>query len=177
MDSNSHHRLWQRAAAFAARRHAGQLRKDSQTPYFAHPARVALTLSHVFGVNDAVVLAAALLHDLIEDTHTDYDDLFEEFGPEVADIVAALTKDKRLPEAEREESYFRALATAPWRARLIKLADVYDNYCDSWEERLRARMATRARQAIEAAGDEPLLRTAIARLEELLRSSPHPLGE
>jgi guanosine-3',5'-bis(diphosphate) 3'-pyrophosphohydrolase len=105
-------RLWQQAASFAARQHQGQLRKDGRTPYFAHPVRVALTVRHVFGVDDETALAAALLHDLIEDTTTDYDDLLEMFGKDVADTVAALTKDSRLPEEQREAAYDRQLSVA-----------------------------------------------------------------
>src|SRR5687768_1806066 len=124
-------RAWQQAASFAARAHAGQLRKDGRTPYVAHPVRVALTVRHVFGIDDETALVAALLHDVIEDTKTDYDDLAEEFGRDAADAVAALTKDGRLPEPEREAAYDRQLSAASWQARLVKLADVYDNFCDT----------------------------------------------
>ena len=89
---------WQRAASFAARAHDGQLRKDGRTPYVSHPFRVAMTVRHIFGIDDEVALCVALLHDTIEDTTTDYDDLSREFGPEVAEAVACLTKDKRLYE-------------------------------------------------------------------------------
>ncbi|HYE61176.1 MAG TPA: HD domain-containing protein [Phycisphaerales bacterium] len=122
--------LWQEAAAFAARAHRHQIRKDDKTPYVSHVFRVAMTVSQVFGCSDETVLAAALLHDTIEDTTTDYDDLEERFGREVADTVAALTKNMALPEDEREDEYDARLARADWRARLIKLADTYDNYCD-----------------------------------------------
>src|SRR5947207_14097454 len=84
------------AASFAARAHRHQLRKDNQTPYAAHPFRVCLIVRHVFGFDDPKALAAALLHDTIEDTTTDRDDLIEQFGAEVAEWVAALTKDNRL---------------------------------------------------------------------------------
>ena len=122
--------LWQSACAFAARFHAGQTRKDGLTPYFSHPVRVALTLRHTFGCQDPVALTAAILHDTIEDTPADYDDVADRFGNQVADIVAALTKNMILPEHEREPEYDARLASADWRARLIKLADVYDNLCD-----------------------------------------------
>src|SRR5688572_21773059 len=111
--------LWQQAASFAARLHQGQVRKDGKTPYIAHPFRVAMTVRDVFGVDDPVAVAAALLHDVIEDTTADYDDLQREFGAEVARVVAALTKDMRLPEQEREAAYDRQLSTAPWQARLV----------------------------------------------------------
>ena len=65
------------AAAFAARAHRHQTRKDGETPYFSHPVRVCLVVRHVFGFDDPRMLAAALLHDTIEDTTTDCDDLIE----------------------------------------------------------------------------------------------------
>jgi (p)ppGpp synthase/HD superfamily hydrolase len=119
------------AVSFAARAHRNQVRKDGQTPYAAHTFRVCLVLRHVFGIDDPRVLTAALLHDTIEDTPTDFDDLAEQFGAEVAGWVAALTKDMRREEAEREEEYRRVLATAPWPVVVCKLADLYDNLTDS----------------------------------------------
>jgi len=118
------------AVSFAARAHRHQLRKDGHTPYAAHPFRVCLVVRHVFGIDDPVVLAAALLHDTIEDTTTDYDDLVGRFGAEVADCVAALSKDTRLPEAEREAAYLRQVLAGDWRVAVCKLADGYDNLSD-----------------------------------------------
>lgn len=122
--------MFQRACAFAARAHDGQYRKDGRTPYVSHPFRVAMIVRDVFGCDDEEALAAAVLHDTIEDTRTDYDDLLAAFGRTVADLVVPLTKDMRLEDAARELEYDRALAASDWRARLIKLADVYDNLCD-----------------------------------------------
>jgi guanosine-3',5'-bis(diphosphate) 3'-pyrophosphohydrolase len=119
------------AVAFAARAHRHQLRKDGVTPYVSHPLRVCLVLQQVFGVTDRVVLTAAVLHDTIEDTTTDADDVAELFGPDVMRWVVALTKDKRLPDAERERAYASALAAGGWQVHLCKLADVYDNIADS----------------------------------------------
>ncbi|HEX8875334.1 MAG TPA: HD domain-containing protein [Phycisphaerales bacterium] len=123
--------VWQMAASLAARKHHGQLRKDGKTPYFAHVVRVAFTTAALFGCNDPTAIAAALTHDLIEDTTTDYEDLEERFGAEVADMVVALTKNMSLPEAARERDYEARLAKADWRVRLVKLADAYDNVIDS----------------------------------------------
>ena len=123
--------LWQEAISLAARAHRHQIRKDDRTPYIAHCVRVMTTLSQVFGCRDEGVLCAAVLHDTIEDTTTDYDDLRKHFGTDVADLVAAMTKNMALPEETREPAYDRQLASASWRARLIKLADAYDNLCDS----------------------------------------------
>src|SRR5581483_11387251 len=90
------------AASFAARAHKSQLRKDKETPYVAHVFRVCLIVRHVFGIDDPTALAAALLHDTIEDTTSDRDDLIEKFGNTAAEWAALLTKDKRLPDEERE---------------------------------------------------------------------------
>lgn len=119
------------AASFAARAHRHQLRKDGQTPYVAHPFRVCLIVRHVFGIDDPDYLAAALLHDTIEDTTTDFDDLEERFGPRVAGLVGTLSKDARLQEGEREKAYTAALAAADPAAKVAKLADMFDNLSDS----------------------------------------------
>lgn len=120
-----------KAASFASRAHGGQLRKDGRTPYVSHPFRVALILSQLFRVTSSEVLAAAVLHDVVEDTATDYDEVAEKFGGQVADWVSFLSKDKRLEETEKEERYRNQLAEAPVEVKLIKLADIYDNLHDS----------------------------------------------
>jgi guanosine-3',5'-bis(diphosphate) 3'-pyrophosphohydrolase len=118
------------AIAFAARAHRHQLRKDGLTPYAAHPFRVCFVVRHLFGIDDAATLTAAVLHDTIEDTTTDYDDLIERFGSVVADCVATLTKDMRLREPEREAAYLQQLIAGDWRVAVCKLADGYDNLSD-----------------------------------------------
>jgi guanosine-3',5'-bis(diphosphate) 3'-pyrophosphohydrolase len=170
--------LVQAAAAVAARAHEGQKRADGRTPYFAHPARVALTLRSVFGCDDEHALAAAFLHDVIEDTTTDYDDLAEAFGPVVADLVAALTKNATLPETRRERDYDQRLAAADWRARLIKLADVYDNASDqaSLTPAKRRKIAGKAARAIALANadraEHPETARAIEAVKALLSTRP-----
>jgi guanosine-3',5'-bis(diphosphate) 3'-pyrophosphohydrolase len=140
------------AVSFAARAHRHQLRKDKETPYVSHVFRVCLVVRHVFGVDDPQVLAAALLHDTIEDTTTDYDDVLERFGPDVANWTAALTKDMRLVEAEREEAYREHLTAAPWQVAACKLADIYDNMTDSKNLTAegRARQVRRSREYLNA---------------------------
>ena len=141
----------------AACAHGPQVRRDGQTPYIAHPVRVTLTLMHVFGCSDENTITAALLHDVIEDTTVDYDDLLAAFGSDVADMVAALSKDKRMIEPKREEAYDAQLARASTGARLIKLADVYDNLCDAeTPERLRTYLP-KADRALALTSDDPAL--------------------
>jgi (p)ppGpp synthase/HD superfamily hydrolase len=154
-------RTWQHAAALAARMHQGQMRKDGQTPYVSHVYRVTLTVSQLFGCDDTTALTAALLHDLIEDTPADYDDIEEEFGSDVADVVAVLSKDMRRPEPIREKLYDEGLEQAAWQAKLIKLADTYDNYCDrvrDAEQKVPLEKAIdKMERALAIAGDDPRL--------------------
>ena len=119
-----------RAAAFAARKHRSQTRADGVTPYFSHVTRVAFVLRDLYGVDDPVALAAAFLHDTLEDTDTDYDELADNFGKLVADYVVALTKNAMLPKSVRDTEYFARLGSAPEVVQIIKLADCYDNVTD-----------------------------------------------
>jgi guanosine-3',5'-bis(diphosphate) 3'-pyrophosphohydrolase len=162
--------LWQEAAAFAARAHKHQIRKDHVTPYISHPMRVALTVALLFGFDDEKILAAALLHDTIEDTSSDYDDLHSEFGKEVADIVATLSKDKRMIEPAREKAYDRQLADGQWQARLIKLADVYDNLQDCTTPAERRKQLTRVERALKLTANDPQLKQARLILERFAKS-------
>jgi (p)ppGpp synthase/HD superfamily hydrolase len=160
------------AAAFAARAHKHQLRKDKETPYFSHPVRVCLVVRQVFGFDDPRMLAAALLHDTIEDTTTDCDDLLERFGPEVAKWVAALSKDARLPNDEREAAYRKQLADSDWQAKVIKLADQYDNLgdCAYLDVRGRKKTAKKVRSYVNAVrhGLPPEGQKAVRLVEERL---------
>jgi guanosine-3',5'-bis(diphosphate) 3'-pyrophosphohydrolase len=148
----------QDAVAFAARAHRHQIRKDLQTPYVSHPFRVCLVVRHVFGFDDPRMLAAALLHDTIEDTNTDYDDLLVHFGPEVAGWVSTLSKDKRLEDEPREEAYILGLAAAEWPVKACKLADIYDNLSDSvhLSEGFRRRTLARSKRYLDALAAEPV---------------------
>jgi guanosine-3',5'-bis(diphosphate) 3'-pyrophosphohydrolase len=161
------------AVSFAARAHHGQFRKDRHTPYASHPFRVCLVLRHVFGIDDPAVLTAAVLHDTIEDTTTDFDDLVAHFGPEVAGWVALLSKDKRAEEGPREEAYRQGLASAPWQVKVCKLGDVFDNLMDSPHTRPEQRQRTlaRARSYLDALNDlslPPPARKAYQTVEQLL---------
>ncbi|TVQ59825.1 MAG: HD domain-containing protein [Phycisphaerales bacterium] len=169
--------LWQRASAYAAAMHEGAYRRDGQTPYMSHCWRVAMTVRDVFGCDDPVCLAAALLHDLIEDTGADYDEISERFGDDVATIVALLTKDMRLPEDRREAAYDEGLRDGDRRARLLKLADVFDNMTDTADApaAIRRKMRSRCRRALDVLHDDdradPCIARAAAAVEELLETS------
>ncbi len=169
--------LWQQAASYAARAHNHQYRKDKKTPYVAHPFRVALVVSHVFGCDDEIALCAALLHDTIEDTRTDYDAIEKRFGVEIADCVASLTKNMLLRESKRETDYDKRLAKGSWQARLVKLADAYDNGLDIPRDSMRKKCIDRCKRALELTKDDTdhdsivAGRQAVARVLEILEAS------
>ena len=72
------------SAAFAARKHRLQKRKDADaSPYINHPIEVAAILAGEGGVTDVLTLAAAVLHDTLEDTETTPAELVREFGPAI----------------------------------------------------------------------------------------------
>lgn len=116
------------ALIFAARAHEGQKRKYSGIPYIFHPISVSRI---VWEVNtDEEVVAAALLHDTMEDTETTYQDIYANFGERVADLVLDVT-DVSTPEdgnrAKRKDIDREHLRRASPDGQTIKLADLIDN--------------------------------------------------
>jgi guanosine-3',5'-bis(diphosphate) 3'-pyrophosphohydrolase len=115
---------------FAAEKHRGQVRKDADaTPYIQHPIALA-TLLWETGIHDAEVLAAAILHDTIEDTQTTHEELEKKFNRSVADLVAEVSDDKRMPKADRKQKQIDDAPHKSSRAALIKLADKISNLRD-----------------------------------------------
>ena len=120
-----------RAAEFAADRHRSQRRKDVEaSPYINHPLTVAAILAEEGDVTDATVLAAALLHDTVEDTQTSIAEVEQLFGREVASIVAEVTDDKSLEKAERKRLQVERAHSKSEGAKLVKLADKIANLRD-----------------------------------------------
>jgi guanosine-3',5'-bis(diphosphate) 3'-pyrophosphohydrolase len=118
-----------RAAAFAAEKHRTQRRKDVETPYINHPIQLAYILVQA-DIEDPIVLAAALLHDTVEDTQTTFDEIEIVFGHEIARIVAECSDDKMLSKAERKQAQIDHAAKLSHRAKLVKLADKIANVSD-----------------------------------------------
>ena len=97
-------------------------------------------------MDDEEVLTSALLHDTLEDTATDYDEIAALFGTRVADYVVLLTKNVMLPKKDREEDYVRRLSDAPEPVMIAKMADLYDNLSDRIHSpKLRKTSATAVR--------------------------------
>ncbi len=120
-----------RALAFAAAKHRNQRRKDpAASPYINHPIALVDVLVNEAGVTDPEVIAAALLHDTIEDTMTTAAELEAAFGPRVRRIVEEVTDDKDLPKEERKRLQIEHAPQLSPAARLVKLADKITNLRD-----------------------------------------------
>jgi guanosine-3',5'-bis(diphosphate) 3'-pyrophosphohydrolase len=119
------------ALTFAADKHRHQRRKDREgSPYINHPIELANILVNEAGVNDTMVVVAAILHDTVEDTDATPDELSARFGPEVTAIVAEVTDDKSLPKDERKQRQVEHAPHASFRAQQVKLADKISNLRD-----------------------------------------------
>jgi hypothetical protein len=93
------------AVDFASERHAGQRREADGAEFILHPIEVAALLERS-GYPDHVV-AAAVLHDVLEDTDAERADLESRFGPEVADLVALVSDDPEIDDEERRKDDVR----------------------------------------------------------------------
>lgn len=122
--------LVRRAYSFAARAHSGQYRLSGEE-FIEHPVAVAKILSEL--ESDAETLAAALLHDVVEDTGVKLEEIRAEFGQEVAKLVDGVTKLSRIQfhsKMEEQVSNLRKMFLAmaeDWRVVVIRLADRLHN--------------------------------------------------
>jgi len=173
--------LVRRALAFAAEKHRKQLRKDAdRTPYMNHVVAVAATLRHVGGVTDPEILAAALLHDTVEDTETTPDELERAFGPRVRALVAELTDDKSLAKDVRKELQVEHADGLSPEAKQLKLCDKICNVLDvthspavGWSlERRREYLDWTARVIAHCRGVNPALE---ARYDQVLAAGREAL--
>jgi RelA/SpoT family (p)ppGpp synthetase len=127
---NSNEALLNRAYVYAMRAH-GEQRRASGDPYFSHPLEVAAILTDL-KLDDATI-AAALLHDTIEDTETTRAEIDQMFGHDIGALVEGLTKLKKLDlvtkEAKQAENLRKLLLAiaSDVRVLLIKLADRLHN--------------------------------------------------
>ena len=145
-----------RALHFAADKHRDHRRKDIHaSPYINHPIHVAQILSEV-GVEDPEILAAATLHDTVEDTETSLGELAKEFGDRVSRIVAEVTDDKSLPKQERKRLQIEHAPELSGEAAQVKVADKISNVTDvisnpppDWDDERRKEYVEWARAVVE----------------------------
>jgi (p)ppGpp synthase/HD superfamily hydrolase len=118
------------AASFAAEAHKGQVRKDLNEPYIVHPLRVGHAAAKL-GMTVSQV-AAAYLHDVVEDTPTPLPTVYNLFGQEIGDLVKALTKpwrDEHSPSDVDKDAYYHLILNTPG-ALDLKMLDRIDNLND-----------------------------------------------
>ncbi|MHA3772775.1 HD domain-containing protein [Verrucomicrobiota bacterium sgz303538] len=162
----------ERALKFATLKLAGKTRGKHGEPTVFHSIRVAIVLYRVFHVRNCDAVVTALLHDLLEDSDTDYDEIAELFGEQVADSVVLLTKPKFYPKPTRKAIYESTLlCAAADGVLLVKLADLYENLqARRGLKRLRSTWKTARRLSEALAGRHlgPKLRRAVKTIKDLL---------
>lgn len=120
-----------KAVRFAAWKHRDQKRKDeAASPYINHPVALAEVLWSEGGVRDPVVIAAALLHDTLEDTETTVAELRGAFGAQVAATVEEVTDVKWLARSSRKRLQVARAGRSSLRAKQVKIADKICNLRD-----------------------------------------------
>ena len=178
--------LVERAMRIAAKAHRHHHRKGSDLPYLTHPAHAAMILLRA-GIDDDEILAAALLHDVVEDTEHTMEMLAADFPPKVVQLVAAMTERKHDHDGrkrswqERKDEHLRHIAAEPWEARAIVLADKLHNLGsmvvdldsgqDLWSRfsAPRERMLWYHREMVAAAfQDDPRLASLAAECQQLI---------
>lgn len=125
------------AVNFAAFHHKFQRRKYDGSPYIGHLLEVCQLVRIVGGVEDINILKAAILHDVVEDTHVHLDSIFLFFGQNVALKVSELTCTEAESTVEKREKLLNQLEYASQESKLIKLADLSSNISSipSWPEK------------------------------------------
>lgn len=119
--------------------HRGQTRKHGNRPYIYHPTKVAEYL-YSKGYEDAILLAAAFLHDVVEDTETTYNTLEKAFGKEVAHLVWEVSHPliaTKMSRSKRWRIYLTHYEHASLLGQTLKLADRICNlqeYVDFWDD-------------------------------------------
>lgn len=175
-----------RAAVLAAEAHAGQTRKILADPYVNHPLRVAAAAQRC-GLGPECI-AAALLHDVVEDTACSLTDLARQFPPRVVELVDRLTKwwpddaSRTLKQAESPRYFAKLLADA--EAVELKLLDRADNLNDmarmlpkaaSWARRYLTKTELEFEQVVAHSRNEAvqaLYKAAVSRLKASLEGLP-----
>lgn len=113
------------AAAFAAKAHEGVFRKGTKVPYITHPMETAVIVSGF--TDDEEVIAAALLHDVMEDAGITGKELEQRFGARVSRLVAEESEDKSKSWLERKGATIQKLRSASWESKVLALGDKLSN--------------------------------------------------
>jgi (p)ppGpp synthase/HD superfamily hydrolase len=125
------HDAYDVAWQFAAKAHAGQKLPGSDLPYLIHigwvVGEILISLQHESISDPKLAIQCAILHDVLEDTSIEYQDLIENFGPIVSGGVSALTKNMALPKNQRMMDSLDRILSHPNEVGIVKLADRISN--------------------------------------------------
>lgn len=137
--------------------HDGQKRKSGE-PYIVHPLRVAFCVAEELGARDTDLVAAALLHDTVEDTDLTLAGVEHLAGPRVRTLVDLLTKPKLDDKKALDRIYFAKLREGDAGASIVKCADRIDNLRDmkgsGWPETKKRAYIAEAREKILPVAEE-----------------------
>ena len=117
--------LIERATSFAADKHKTQYRKEGNLLYISHLVGVALILKR-YDLPDKVI-AGGLLHDTLEDTDTTKEEILENFGEEILNMILQVTNDDRFSWKAKKQKYLDAVLAGSEDAKAIALADKIHN--------------------------------------------------
>lgn len=124
-------KIFLKALNFSAEQHKLQKRKgDNGVPYINHPIQVVALLSEYESETNYKLLTAAILHDVIEDTTVNKNDVKRYFGDEVANLVSEVTDNMLLPKQIRKSMQVKKAGDLSREAKLIKIADKTCNLKD-----------------------------------------------
>ena len=133
--------LLDEAIIFATRAHSGQVRKGTTTPYILHPLEAAAIVASM--TDDQEIIAAAVLHDTLEDAHISVGEIAEKFGPRMAALVQSETENKRkdLPASEtwltrKQETIEHLSNERDIAVKIIALADKLSNIRAMYRDQL-----------------------------------------
>jgi len=119
------------ALHFAAGKHKKQRRKGVDSmPYINHPIAVAYYLCTYANICDPNIIAAAILHDTLEDTDATPGEIEDNFGKQVLKLVLEVTDDKNLPKKVRRREQENTVSQQSHGAKLIRIADKISNVHD-----------------------------------------------
>ena len=119
--------FFDQAVKFATEAHSGTERRGKGYPYILHPMEAASIVATL--TNDPEMLAAAMLHDTIEDTDVTFEDIRERFGDRVATLVQHETAplSDNLTWREKKEAQLNKLASAPFDSKVVAMGDKLSN--------------------------------------------------
>jgi (p)ppGpp synthase/HD superfamily hydrolase len=140
------------AIIFSFNAHAGQYRLDRPQQFIIHPIRMSEFLLRNFSHRKDLDLlrVAAILHDTVEDTWATEEKIREEFGEEIAAVVAELTLPEEEDKQKRLELHLKKLESMSDGAKIVKLADIFDNIVLSvHEDRKWERFIRESKEVLE----------------------------